>query len=195
MAYTAWSVVFGEQPTAAKWNQLGTNDAGFKDGTNIDNLAITNAKLAGSITYDKLASGTLVQGAFMRIYKNATQSIPATTGTTIQFNAATAGYDAALFELNSYGVKILSSRIKSVTVTLNAQIANTHNCILYVYKGAALIAALGNPANDSFQIASITFDVSQNDIIYGKIYDTAGATNITSSGDWNFMTVTVSKAD
>lgn len=36
MAYTAWSVVFGEQPTAAKWNQLGANDAGFKDGTNFD---------------------------------------------------------------------------------------------------------------------------------------------------------------
>lgn len=40
MAYTAWSVVFGEQPTAAKWNQLGANDAGFKDGTNIDDGAI-----------------------------------------------------------------------------------------------------------------------------------------------------------
>lgn len=40
MAYTAWSVVFGEQPTAAKWNQLGANDAGFKDATNIDALAI-----------------------------------------------------------------------------------------------------------------------------------------------------------
>lgn len=29
MAYTAWSVVFGEQPSAAKWNQLGANDALF----------------------------------------------------------------------------------------------------------------------------------------------------------------------
>ena len=46
MAYTAWSVVFGEQPTAAKWNQLGANDAGFKDGTNIDASAITTAKIA-----------------------------------------------------------------------------------------------------------------------------------------------------
>jgi len=46
MAYNAWSVVFGEQPTAAKWNQLGTNDAGFKDGTNIDDGAITAAKIA-----------------------------------------------------------------------------------------------------------------------------------------------------
>lgn len=46
MAYTAWSVVFGEQPTAAKWNQLGENDAGFKTGANIDNGAIVAAKLA-----------------------------------------------------------------------------------------------------------------------------------------------------
>lgn len=29
MAYTSWSVVFGEQPSAAKWNILGTNDAHF----------------------------------------------------------------------------------------------------------------------------------------------------------------------
>lgn len=29
MAYTAWSVVYGEQPSAAKWNILGTNDAHF----------------------------------------------------------------------------------------------------------------------------------------------------------------------
>jgi len=38
MAYTAFSVVFGEQPTAAKWNTLGTNDAHFYaytgEGTN-----------------------------------------------------------------------------------------------------------------------------------------------------------------
>lgn len=40
MAYTAWSVVAFEQPTAAKWNQLGENDAGFKNATNIDDDAI-----------------------------------------------------------------------------------------------------------------------------------------------------------
>jgi hypothetical protein len=48
MAYTAWSVVYGEQPTAAKWNQLGANDAGFKDGTNIDNDAILKRHLANA---------------------------------------------------------------------------------------------------------------------------------------------------
>lgn len=55
MAYTTWSVVFGEQPTAAKWNQLGANDAGFKDGTNIDNDAILQRHIAAmNVTADKL---------------------------------------------------------------------------------------------------------------------------------------------
>lgn len=29
MAYQAWSVVYGEQPSASKWNILGSNDAHF----------------------------------------------------------------------------------------------------------------------------------------------------------------------
>lgn len=33
MAYASWSVVFGEQPSAAKWNILGTNDASFNDAS------------------------------------------------------------------------------------------------------------------------------------------------------------------
>lgn len=45
MAYAAWSVTFGEQPSAAKWNILGTNDASFNDGTGIAASAITPEKL------------------------------------------------------------------------------------------------------------------------------------------------------
>lgn len=33
--YASWSVVFGEQPSAAKWNILGTNDADFDTRTTI----------------------------------------------------------------------------------------------------------------------------------------------------------------
>lgn len=38
MAYQVWSVVFGEQPSASKWNILGTNDVSFNDGTGIAGL-------------------------------------------------------------------------------------------------------------------------------------------------------------
>lgn len=41
MSYQSWSVVFGEQPSAAKWNILGQNDASFNDGSGIDDGVIT----------------------------------------------------------------------------------------------------------------------------------------------------------
>lgn len=57
MAYNAWSVVFGEQPTAAKWNQLGTNDAGFRDGTNIQDDAIDSRHIAaGAIDFEHIGA-------------------------------------------------------------------------------------------------------------------------------------------
>ena len=40
MSYQVWSVVFGEQPSASKWNILGSNDASFNDGTGIAAEAI-----------------------------------------------------------------------------------------------------------------------------------------------------------
>lgn len=53
MAYVSWSVVFGEQPSAAKWNILGTNDASFNDGTGIG----TNAIQAASLDTDAITLG------------------------------------------------------------------------------------------------------------------------------------------
>ncbi len=46
MAYQDWSVVFGEQPSASKWNILGQNDAGFNDGTGIGDDAILTRHIA-----------------------------------------------------------------------------------------------------------------------------------------------------
>lgn len=45
MAYSADSFVFGEQPSAAKWNKLWSNDASFNDGTGIGTNAIAAASL------------------------------------------------------------------------------------------------------------------------------------------------------
>lgn len=51
MAYSSWSVSFNEQPSAAKWNILGTNDASFNDGTGIgDGAILPEHLLAGAGT-------------------------------------------------------------------------------------------------------------------------------------------------
>lgn len=57
MSYAAWSVVFNEQPSAAKWNILGTNDASFNDGTGIADAAITSEHLNATIACRAYRSG------------------------------------------------------------------------------------------------------------------------------------------
>lgn len=65
MGYQPWSVVAFEQPTAAKWNILGTNDAGFFDGTGIDDDVILPRHISAGMvaqvvtaTYNEAATGT-----------------------------------------------------------------------------------------------------------------------------------------
>lgn len=56
MAYTSWSVVFGEQPSATKWNILGSNDASFNDGTGIGDGVITPVKWSNPYCFSAYAS-------------------------------------------------------------------------------------------------------------------------------------------
>lgn len=56
MAYTSWSVVFGEQPSATKWNILGANDASFNDGSGLNN--ISNPITAATASHLRLLAGT-----------------------------------------------------------------------------------------------------------------------------------------
>lgn len=51
MAYQLWDVVYGEQPTAAKWNILGTNDASFNDGSGIGDDAIVPDHILNDIKF------------------------------------------------------------------------------------------------------------------------------------------------
>jgi len=75
MAYASWSVVFGEQPSAAKWNILGTNDASFNDGTGIG----TNAIAAASLATDAICLGSITK----------TSNFTTTSGTDVQVTGVT----------------------------------------------------------------------------------------------------------
>lgn len=86
--YTAWSVVFGEQPTAAKWNQLGTNDAGFKDGSNIDDGVILERHIPDSeLTPEKISA--LFQTTSMSGNTNSTSTVDLTGSITMSLPAGT----------------------------------------------------------------------------------------------------------
>lgn len=133
MAYAAWSVVFGEQPSAAKWNILGTNDASFNDGTGIADAAITPAKRSGgfakgtlvvSSTGAKSVTGLSFQPKFLRFYGTVTTSDVVAFTSTGSFDGTsltcfTTAYSAA----NDGASRYYTDRM--AIITLNASAAAT----------------------------------------------------------------------
>lgn len=65
MAYASWSVTFGEQPSASKWNILGTNDAAFNDGSGIANLSLSTTAISNPYKFSakKTADVSTANGA------------------------------------------------------------------------------------------------------------------------------------
>lgn len=159
---------------------------------NIEALSDGSGLADGAVKSNNIDFTTLLYGKHIKLQKTTTQAIPATTQTKIQFNDVVAGYDTDLFAVDSYGVKILSPNIKSVTVTLLSQRTTSTVCILYIYINSTQKTALSFPSIDSGALPSITLDVAQNDIIYGYIWS-AGSATVSSSPDWNNMTVVVSE--
>lgn len=108
MAYASWSVVFGEQPSTAKWNILGTNDASFNDGTGI-------ASLTHSTT-------TVTNPYKFRAYRNAALTL--TSGAATKLVCDVESYDSnSNFATGTYTVPVsgfyhFSGRISATTTRM-----------------------------------------------------------------------------
>lgn len=82
MGYQVWSVVFGEQPSASKWNILGTNDASFNDGTGIGDNAIINRHLGD----DAVTMREFHNPYTFRAYKSSAQNTTLNAFAKVLFN-------------------------------------------------------------------------------------------------------------
>lgn len=80
MGYTSWSVVFGEQPSAAKWNLLGTNDAYFDSLIGAGTAWSTwSSPIASGVT---AGNGTTNYAKYQQIGKNVDCRLGFTLGST-----------------------------------------------------------------------------------------------------------------
>lgn len=108
MAYASWSVVFGEQPSAAKWNILGTNDAAFNDGTGIANLALNTTSISNPYKF--------------HVYKSDAQN--SSSGAYVKVTFATEQFDTNNnFASDTYTVPVtgyyhIFAKVKLATVAL-----------------------------------------------------------------------------
>lgn len=130
MAYVAWSVVFGEQPTAAKWNILGTNDASFHDGTGIDDDVILTRHLIENFAksrYKETASNSSESGLLFQYgHHSFVGNSTATYETTITLPQA---YTTLLAVGGTFvGAKsgAIASNIKQYTTTLTSSGITIH---------------------------------------------------------------------
>lgn len=150
MAYTSWSVVFGEQPSAAKWNILGTNDSSFNDGTGIADGAATKSNIYCFRAYD--SGGTTL-----------------TDGAIVQINLATESYDyGSNFASSAYTVPINGVYHFDGLVTITGAIVTPVNMTAYVYVNGA--------GTNGFQAMNILHSVANSAVsISGDILLAAGA--------------------
>lgn len=136
MSYTAWSVIFNEQPTAAKWNRLGANDASFKDGTGIASLAITKTKLdfSSGIWWEELGRDTR-----------------ATAGTTLSVTSFT-------------GKKYLQVClfVQGTAATTATMRFNNDSAANYAYRRDVDGQAAGPVSADATTVSQTSIDVSLN---------------------------------
>lgn len=162
MAYQSWSVAFGEQPSAAKWNILGTNDASFADGTGINDGAVTSEKQTCTVGFYATTTQTI----------NNSSSADVTTYTEVAdygSDFASGVFTAPVAGLYHFDVNMSITDIGGADGRLESNLL-----VNGAVKGHAFATA---PAtnNDPSMNQSITIPLAANDAVKVSITNNGGA--------------------
>lgn len=103
MSYNAWSVIFGEQPSAAKWNILGANDAAFADGTGILDAGWTAFTPTWTTNggAPSIGNGTL-EGYYRKIGRTVNMIVRFVAGSTTNFGTGTSYFSLPVASSGNY---------------------------------------------------------------------------------------------
>lgn len=176
MAYQSWSVVFGEQPSAAKWNILGTNDSSFNDGTGISNLEIGSGHTSLKNDYK------------FSVYRNAAFTITSTpsvlTCDSKTFDTST-NVDVATnkgrFTAPVAGFYHFSGSCEGATTT------NMY-CMLYVNGAEVKRGSYANTSSTFMKtIIAATLSLSANDYVELYVVSTSGNSALTVGSKFNWF--------
>ena len=180
MAYASWSVVYGEQPSAAKWNILGTNDASFNDGTGIADGAVTPPKWTNPYKFSAYASGAQNVG---------------TAATKVQFNTenydSNSNYDSAtnyrytapVAGFYQFNVAILVNTLGSGTHVAAYLLKNGSTASTLFFISAAAGTASGFSTATQIQLAAGDYvEVSVGTAVAAKALDVSSPSNNVFSG-------------
>lgn len=182
IAYASWSVVFGEQPSASKWNILGTNDAEFnsliqRNGTGVDILDSSGLEVLKGAT---VASAVNEVTATSAATGNA-PSLSATGGdTNVSLNLVSKG--TGTVQVNGSSVGSFGAWTSWTPTWTNLTVGNATQTGKYMQIGKLVIARLsftlgttssvGAGPSFTLPVTSVTYLV--NDVIGKGIAQTNG---------------------
>lgn len=159
MAYTSWSVVFGEQPSAAKWNILGTNDASFNDGSGFAAGAL------GSVNAS-VAAGFVVQQAYAELGTSSTTTTVLPADTTVP--------------QNTEGAEILTVSITPKSAT-NQLLVEVNTMLLVATDTISAVAAIFRDTTaDAIAAGMNGYDTTEAQTLAFAVRVSAGSTSATT---------------
>lgn len=167
MAYASWSVVFGEQPSAAKWNTLGTNDSSFNDGTGIAALtqgATTAVRNSYKFSAYRNGAWTDGNGAFAKVQFET------------ELYDTGSNYDSA----TNYRFVAPIAGFYHFDVTVASVVAGVQYSILALYKNGSVLRGLAQHtvptgSNNVIQSGGATLQLAASDYIEVFHQGTGGA--------------------
>lgn len=194
MSYASFSVVFGEQPSAAKWNILGTNDANFNSLIQPDGTAV---KLLDSSGHEILRSTQIASAVNeITITNAATGNAPqiSATGDDTNIDLKLAAKGTGAIDLVGAVLKDLVYRRQGGSSTVYST-AGTNNYT----PTESMIIQFGVTAGSAGGDTGVTFPVafSQAPFLVGTSITSGGGSSffrpvsLTSSG-FNFSAILTS---
>lgn len=165
MAYASWSVVFGEQPSAAKWNILGSNDASFNDGSGLGDNTVTSEKLKATVSFSahRTTNQTITTGTITTCqYDTESHDIGSDYNTgTYTFTAPYAGN--YIFHHQVY----MDSSIDTGVVFAFIYVNGTSRSQNAAYSSAATLDLSAN--------CSLNINLAASDAVIARVLHNAGA--------------------
>lgn len=152
MAYAAWSVVAGEQPTAAKWNILGTNDASFNDGSGIA-YTVNNTVPANALSTSAIKLGS---ASTTTTFSTASATAVQVTGLTITITVPS----------GSRSVLLLAWARALYNTTANTQV------IMSIWDG---VVGSGTQISESYAQANASASTGSNASAFAFVTPAAGS--------------------
>ena len=180
MAYAAWSVAFGEQPSASKWNILGTNDAAFNNGTGI--TALSHAVTAVANPYKFLAYQT-----------GTAHTLANTSPTKVVLNTEAYDTNNNFDSTTNYRYTVPVSGFYQICVQFTPTAGANTAVDCYLYKNGSLYAnsKMGNTGSVANASASINLLMQLTAADYLELYGACGSgsgTTLAGGGTvWNYM--------